>query len=366
MSGEAIADLSAGPVCPVPKIEHDTVQLAHGGGGRLTQILIEGLFLDAFRNPALEALHDGAVLSLDGAFRDDTPAGAARLAFSTDSFVIRPLFFPGGNIGSLAVHGTVNDLAMCGARPLALSAAYIVEEGFPMDDLRRIVAAMQAAAQEAGVSIVTGDTKVVDRGKGDGVYVNTAGVGLVPAGVEISPTRARPGDKILVSGALAVHGIAIMSVREGLEFETVLETDSAALNGLVADVLAAAGDAVHVLRDPTRGGVASALNEIAASARLGVRIREAALPVWEDVRGACEILGFDPLYVANEGKCVVVVAPEGAPAALAAMRAHPLGREAVEIGEVVAGPAGRVVMESRIGGERVVDMLSGEQLPRIC
>lgn len=350
-------DLSAGPACPVPKIEHDTVQMAHGGGGRLSQILIEGLFLDAFRNPLLEALHDGAVLPTNG---------AGGLAFTTDSFVVRPLFFPGGDIGSLAVHGTVNDLAMCGAQPLALSAAYIVEEGFPMDDLRRVVASMQRAARDAGVSIVTGDTKVVDRGKGDGVYLNTAGVGWVPAGVEVGPRRARPGDRVLVSGALAVHGVAVMSVRQGLEFETVIESDSAALNGLVADVLAAGGGDVHVLRDPTRGGVASALNEIAAGAGVGVRLQETAIPLWEDVRGACEILGLDPLYVANEGKCLAIVAPESAEAVLEAMRAHPLGREAADIGEVLEAPAGRVLLRSRIGGERIVDMLSGEQLPRIC
>jgi hydrogenase expression/formation protein HypE len=260
----------------------------------------------------------------------------------------------------------VNDLAMCGARPLALSSAWIVEEGFPMADLRRLVDSMRRAAEAAGVPIVTGDTKVVDRGKGDGVYVNTAGVGLVPAGVEVSPRRARPGDVVLVSGELAVHGIAIMSVREGLEFETVLESDSAALDGLVAEVMAAAGAALHVLRDPTRGGVASALNEIAAQARVGFRLREAALPIAEEVRGACEILGFDPLYVANEGKCLAIVAPEAAAAALAAMRRHPLGADAAAIGEVVAAHPGRVVLESRVGGERVVDMLSGEQLPRIC
>jgi hydrogenase expression/formation protein HypE len=357
------AGLAGGAQCPLPTSLPETVQMAHGGGGRLSQALTEGVFLAAFRNPALELLHDGAVLGLNGA---GGAAGGARLAFSTDSYVIRPLFFPGGDIGSLAVHGTVNDLAMCGARPLALSSAWIVEEGFPMADLRRLVDSMRRAAEAAGVPIVTGDTKVVDRGKGDGVYVNTAGVGLVPAGVEVSPRRARPGDVVLVSGELAVHGIAIMSVREGLEFETVLESDSAALDGLVAEVMAAAGAALHVLRDPTRGGVASALNEIAAQARVGFRLREAALPIAEEVRGACEILGFDPLYVANEGKCLAIVAPEAAAAALAAMRRHPLGADAAAIGEVVAGHPGRVILESRIGGERVVDMLSGEQLPRIC
>ena len=338
--------------------------MAHGGGGRMSQLLVEGLFLEAFRNPALELLHDGAVLPFGAAGEAD--AAAPRLAFSTDSYVIRPLFFPGGDIGSLAVHGTVNDLAMCGARPLALSSAWIVEEGFPMADLRRLVDSMRRAAAAAGVPIVTGDTKVVDRGKGDGVYVNTAGVGLVPAAVQVSPRRARPGDRVLVSGSLAVHGIAIMSVREGLQFDTVLESDSAALHGLAADLLAAAGPAVHVLRDPTRGGVASALNEIAAQARVGFRLDETALPIAEEVRGACEILGFDPLYVANEGKFLAIVAADAADAALAALRRHPLGAEAAIIGEVVADHPGRVVLRSRIGGERIVDMMSGEQLPRIC
>jgi len=363
-AAELESGLEAGPQCPLPKLEHETVQMAHGGGGRMSQLLVEGLFLEAFRNPALELLHDGAVLPFGAAAEDD--ATAPRLAFSTDSFVVRPLFFPGGDIGSLAVHGTVNDLAMCGARPLALSSAWIVEEGFPMADLRRLVDSMRRAAAAAGVPIVTGDTKVVDRGKGDGVYVNTAGVGLVPAAVQVSPRRARPGDRVLVSGSLAVHGIAIMSVREGLQFDTVLESDSAALHGLAADLLAAAGPAVHVLRDPTRGGVASALNEIAAQARVGFRLDEAALPIAEEVRGACEILGFDPLYVANEGKFLAVVAADAADTALAALRRHPLGAEAAIIGEVVADHPGRVVLRSRIGGERIVDMMSGEQLPRIC
>jgi len=342
--------------CPAPIARHTTVQLAHGGGGRLSQRLVEELFLPAFANPALSALHDGALLEVAG----------ARLAFSTDSYVVRPLFFPGGDIGSLAVHGTVNDLSMCGARPLALSAGFILEEGLPLAELERIVASMQAAAAAADVAIVTGDTKVVDRGKGDGVYVNTAGIGLVPAGIEIDPRRAAPGDVVLVSGTLADHGIAVLSVREGLRFETALTSDSAPLHGLVAAVLAAAGAAVHVLRDPTRGGVASALNEIAAAAGVGVELDEASLPVREAVRGACELLGFDPLYVANEGKCLALVAPAAAERALAAMRAHPCGRDAAVIGQVVAGPPGRVVLRSRIGAVRVVDMLSGEQLPRIC
>jgi hydrogenase expression/formation protein HypE len=342
--------------CPIPISDYPTVTLAHGGGGRLTQMLIERMLLPAFANPQLASLHDGALLEING----------ARLAFSTDSFVISPLFFPGGDIGSLAVHGTVNDLAMCGAQPLALSAGFVLEEGLPMQDLWRIVQSMQAAAQAVGVSIVTGDTKVVDRGKGDGIYINTSGIGLIPPGVQIDPQRARPGDLVLLSGAIAVHGIAIMSVREGLAFETELRSDSAPLNRMVAAMLAAGGDAIHVLRDPTRGGVASALNEIAKSAGVGVRLHEARIPVPDAVRGACEILGLDPLYVANEGKCLAIVAPEAAERVLAAMQADPLGREAVVIGEVVAEHAGRVTLRSRIGGTRVVDMLSGEQLPRIC
>ena len=355
MSALKADDITAA-TCPIPLTEYPQVLLAHGGGGRLSQMLLERLFAPAFANPALEQRHDGAVIA----------AGAERLAITTDAFVISPLFFPGGDIGSLAVHGTVNDLAMCGATPLGLAAAFVLEEGLPMEQLWRIVQSMRDAAAAAGVSIVTGDTKVVDRGKGDGVFITTTGIGRVPAGVNISPARARPGDHVLLSGAIAQHGIAILSLREGLEFETTVASDSAALNGLVAAVLAAAGDAVHVLRDPTRGGVSSALNEIAQAAGTGVHLEEAAIPIAEQVRGACEILGLDPLYVANEGKCIAIVAPERADAALAAMRAHRLGRDAARIGEVVADHPGRVFMRSRIGGRRVVDMLSGEQLPRIC
>lgn len=345
-----------GLACPLPLAEYPTVQMAHGGGGRMSQKLIEGLFLPAFDNPLLETLHDGALLEMRG----------GKLAFSTDSFVIRPLFFPGGNIGSLAVHGTVNDVAMCGAKPLAISCAYILEEGFPMEDLWKIVQAMQSAAKAAGVAIVTGDTKVVDRGKGDGVYINTSGLGIVPDGIDISPLKAKPGDAVVLSGEIAVHGIAIMSVREGLEFETTLESDSAALNGLVATVLDEVGEKVHVLRDPTRGGVASALNEIAAQAGVGIRLDEAAIPIAEEVRGGCEILGLDPLYVANEGKCLAIVERDAAEAVVAAMRECPEGTEAAIVGEVVEEHTGQVVLRSRIGGERIVDMLSGEQLPRIC
>ena len=353
---ETRGDLANGPVCPLPIADYPTVQMAHGGGGRMTQQLIDKLFVPSFANPMLSALHDGAVFSV----------GGARLAFSTDSYVVRPLFFPGGDIGSLAVHGTVNDLAMCGARPLALSCALILEEGLSMETLARIVASMRDAAAAVGVPIATGDTKVVDRGKGDGVYVNTAGIGLVSPGVEIDPRRARPGDVVLVSGRIAEHGIAIMSVREGLDFESPIESDSAPLHDLVGTLLDRLGEQVHVLRDPTRGGVASALNEIATAAGVGVKLEEAALPVPPAVRGACEILGLDPLYVANEGKAIAVVAREAADEALALWREHPLGRHAARIGEVVDGPAGLVTLRSSIGGTRIVDLLSGEQLPRIC
>jgi len=350
--------------CPIPISDYPTVLMAHGGGGSLSQMLIERMFLQAFDNPTLEMMHDGAVLNLPPAGGGDR--GGAKLAFSTDSFVISPLFFPGGDIGSLAVHGTVNDIAMCGARPLGLSVGLILEEGLPMDDLWRVVQSMQDAAQKAGVSILTGDTKVVDRGKGDGVFINTTGIGLIPDGIHVSPLRAQPGDVVLVNGNIADHGIAIMSVREGLEFETAIESDSASLNELVDNVLEVGGEHVHVLRDPTRGGVASALNEIAQKAGVGIRLVEKDIPIQDQVRGACEILGFDPLYVANEGKCVAIVAAEVADEVLATMRSHPLGENAAIIGEVVEDHPRRVFLRSRIGGLRVVDMLSGEQLPRIC
>ncbi len=342
--------------CPVPVADYPNILMAHGGGGRLTQMLIEGMFLKAFGNPALEVLHDGALLDVE----------RGRLAFSTDSFVVKPLFFPGGDIGSLSVHGTVNDLAMCGARPIALSVGLILEEGLPMEDLWRVVQSMQQAAGAVGVPIVTGDTKVVDRGKGDGVFINTSGIGVIPPGVDITPRRARPGDRILINGPIAVHGVAIMSVREGLDFQTELRSDSAPLHDLVALVLRAAGDGVHVLRDPTRGGVASALNEIARSARVGMVLDESKIPVDEEVRGACEILGLDPLYVANEGKCLMIVARDSADAVLRSMLAHPLGGRAEIIGEVVEAHPGTVTLRSRVGGTRVVDLLTGEQLPRIC
>jgi hydrogenase expression/formation protein HypE len=350
-----MADLSAGPVCPIPISDYPNVLLAHGGGGRLSHQLIERMFVSTFRTPQLDAQHDGAVLDL----------GGVKVAFSTDSYVVHPLFFPGGDIGELAVNGTVNDVAMCGARPLYLSAGLIIEEGLPMEDLWRIARSMQRAAENAGVALVTGDTKVVDRGKGDGVFINTAGVGIVPPGITILPSAARPGDRILLSGFIADHGVAIMSVREGLQFGTSILSDTAPLNGLV-EALLAASPRIHVLRDPTRGGVASALNEIAGQAKVGMLIDEERVPVHDEVRGACEMLGLDPLYVANEGKLLAVVPPGDADAVLAAMRAHPRGIDAVDIGAVTADMPGTVLIRTRVGGTRVLDMMSGEQLPRIC
>jgi len=344
------------PACPLPLEDYPTITMAHGGGGKLTQMLIDGLFMAAFDNPALRRMHDGALLDVDG----------AQMAFSTDSFVIDPIFFPGGDIGSLAVHGTVNDLAMCGARPVALSAGFILEEGLAMEDLWRIVTSMGNAAAEAGVPVVTGDTKVVDRGKCDKLYINTTGLGRILPGARIRPTRARPGDVVLISGPIADHGIAVMSVREGLEFETEIVSDSAALNEMARRLVETGRDKLRVMRDPTRGGVASALNEIAQQAQVGIRLDEDSIPVRDQVRGACEILGLDPLYVANEGKCIAIGAKETAGRLLQAMRSHRHGREAAIIGEVVREHPGRVHMTSSIGGERVVDMLAGDQLPRIC
>jgi hydrogenase expression/formation protein HypE len=348
-------ELPGGVSCPIPLSDYPHVLLAHGGGGKLTHQLIQKMFAPQFSNDLLNPLHDGAVFSLNG----------SRLAFSTDSYVINPIFFPGGTIGDLAVNGTVNDLAMCGARPLYLSAAFIIEEGMEMNDLWRVVVSMQEAARVAGVQLITGDTKVVDRGKGDKIFINTSGLGVIGNGIDIQPGRAKPGDSIILSGPIAIHGIAIMSVREGLEFETEIKSDTAALNGLV-EVILKAGKDIHVLRDPTRGGVASALNEIAETANVGITITEDSIPVTDEVRGACEILGLDPLYVANEGKLLAFVSPEATEKTLAGMRSHPHGRDSVVIGNVVSEHPRLVIMKSQIGGSRVVDMLSGEQLPRIC
>ncbi len=341
--------------CPLPITNYKEIVLAHGGGGKLSRQLIDKVVLPQFRNELLEPLHDGAIFSV----------ADQRLAFTTDSFVVSPIFFPGGDIGSLSIHGTINDLAMCGARPLYLSASFILEEGLPMEDFWRIVQSMHAAADAAGVKLVTGDTKVVDRGKADKIFINTSGVGLVPDGVNIDPTRAQVGDKIIVSGAIAVHGIAIMSVREGLEFETEIASDTAPLSSLVDAMLATKID-IHVLRDPTRGGITSALTEIAQSAKVGMLLDEARIPISEEVKGACEILGLDPLYVANEGKLLALVVAQDVDLVLSAMKSHPLGQQAAVIGEVTSDHPGFVMMKTRIGGIRVVDMLSGEQLPRIC
>ena len=340
--------------CPVPLSDYQEIVLAHGSGGKLSQQLIQSMLLPQFHNKFLDAAHDGAVFSVNG----------TRLAFSTDSFVVNPIFFPGGDIGKLAIHGTVNDLAMCGARPLYLSTGFILEEGLPMQEFWAIVRSMRAAAAAAGVDLVTGDTKVVDRGKADKIFINTSGIGVVPNGVNICPERARSGDKVIVSGEIAVHGIAIMSVREGLEFETEIASDTAPLYDLVNVILGVAD--IHVLRDPTRGGITSALTEIAQSARVGILLDEARIPISEEVKGACEILGLDPLYVANEGKLLAIVACDGAGPVLSAMRARPLGRNAAIIGTVTDEHPGLVFMKTRIGGTRIVDMLSGEQLPRIC
>jgi hydrogenase expression/formation protein HypE len=342
-------------VCPAPIAVQDTVLLGHGSGGKLSAALLQQIFLPAFHNPLLSRLEDQAVLDVE----------RGRLAFTTDSFVVKPLFFPGGDIGSLAVHGTVNDLAMGGAQPLALSAAFILEEGFPMADLRRVVDSMARAAENVGVPIVTGDTKVVERGCGDGVFINTTGLGMVAAGVDLSAANARADDVVILSGSLGDHGITILTRRQGLELEGVIESDSAPLHTLVAAILAAAGD-VRVMRDPTRGGLASTLNEIAVQSHAGIAIRETALPIHDGVRGACEVLGLDPLYVANEGKLVAIVPAASAEAVLAAMRRHPLGAEAAIIGEVVARHSGLVTMHTPFGTTRIVDMLPGDQLPRIC
>ncbi|MBD9358074.1 hydrogenase expression/formation protein HypE [Methylomonas albis] len=332
------------------------VDLTHGGGGRAMAQLIAELFVKHFDNDLLRRQNDQALF--------DVPAG--RLAISTDGHVISPLFFPGGDIGSLAVHGTVNDVAMSGAKPLYLSAGFILEEGLPLADLERIVISMAAAAKVAGTPIVTGDTKVVERGKGDGVFITTTGVGIVPDGVNISSDRAEPGCAILLSGSIGDHGVAIMASRENLQFETSIISDSAALHGLVADMVAAAPAAIRCLRDPTRGGLATALNELAGQSGVGMVIDEAAIPVKAQVKAACEILGLDPLYVANEGKLVCICDAAAAETLLAAMRKHPLGRDAAIIGQVIADPHHFVQMTTAFGGRRIVDWPVGEQLPRIC
>jgi len=341
--------------CPIPIQRHPRVLMAHGGGGELSRQLVEAMFLPSFANPALEQRHDGALLDLTG----------SRIALTTDSYVVRPLFFPGGDIGRLAVNGTVNDLAMCGARPLYLSVGLILEEGLEMETLWRVTRSLAEAAEEAGVQLVTGDTKVVDHGKGDGIFINTAGVGVREHDRAIGPRSVRPGDQLLLSGDLGRHGIAILAAREGLEFETAVESDCASLAPLVLQLLSE-GVEVHCLRDLTRGGLASALVEVAAAAGLSTAIREDAIPVLEEVQGACEMLGFDPMYVANEGRFVAFVPERDAVRALEIMRGHPLGAEAARIGAVEDDSRGLVRMITRLGTARIVEMLSGEQLPRIC
>jgi hydrogenase expression/formation protein HypE len=339
-------------------LRDERITLSHGSGGKATHNLIEGVFAPAFSNPFLDPMDDAAILGLNGT--------GQHMAFTTDTYVVSPLFFPGGDIGRLAVHGTINDLAMAGAHPLYLSAGFILEEGFPISELRRIVSSMATAAAEAGVSIVTGDTKVVQRGKADGLFINTAGVGVIRASWPLGQTQLQPGDKVLISGSIGDHGIAIMLAREALEIETDIQSDTAPLHTLVAALLEAADDAVHCLKDPTRGGVATSLNEMAIGSEVSIGLDEHAIPVHAGVRGACEILGLDPLTIANEGKLLAIVAPEKAELALEALRAHPLGREAVIIGTVQAEPPGMVFLRTDIGGMRVLDMLVGDPLPRIC
>ncbi|MFV5993728.1 hydrogenase expression/formation protein HypE [Streptomyces sp. NPDC056231] len=353
--GEApVLDLTAW-TCPAPLRDQPRVVMGHGGGGALSAELVQHVFAPAYGGGVLAQLADSAVVSL----------GGARLAFSTDSYVVRPLFFPGGSIGDLAVNGTVNDLAMSGARAAYLSCGFILEEGVELSVVARVADALGAAARTAGVEVVTGDTKVVDAGHGDGIFINTAGIGLVPAGVDLCPQRVVPGDVVIASGAIGAHGVAIMSVREGLEFGVEIESDCAALGGLVETMLAVTPD-LHVLRDPTRGGLAAALNEIAVASGTGVVVQERNVPVPPAVANACAVLGLDPMYVANEGKLVAFVPREHAEAVLEAMRAHPLGAEATVIGEAVEAHPGMVVARTGLGGTRVVDLPIGEQLPRIC
>jgi hydrogenase expression/formation protein HypE len=342
--------------CPLPLADYPTIVMGHGGGGKLGNELVEHLFLPAFRNPELENLGDAAILDL----------GGCKLAMSTDSYVVQPLFFPGGSIGELAVNGTVNDLAVSGAEPKFLSASFILEEGFPLAQLAAIIDAMARAAAAAGVKIVTGDTKVVERGHGDGCYINTAGVGLLRPGITVGPDHARAGDAILISGTIGDHGMAIMSVREGLEFESQIRSDCAALNGMIAEVLAAEGASVHAMRDPTRGGLASTLNEIATASGVGIEIDEPSLRVRPEVQSACELLGLDPVYVANEGKAVFFVAPQAAETILKILRTHPLGTDAARIGRVTAEHPRMLIARTGMGANRVIPQQIGEQLPRIC
>lgn len=350
----------SGWTCPLPLKNYPTIVMGHGSGGKMMNDLIKHMFLPLFDNPLLSQMGDSAVL--------DLPANGSKptqLAFSTDSFVVSPLIFPGGDIGELAVNGTINDLAMSGARPVFLSAGFILEEGLSLELLGQLATSLANACQAAGVELVTGDTKVVNKGHGDGLYINTTGIGLIPSGVNIAPNRAEPGDVVLVNGTLGDHGMAIMSVREGLEFETQIKSDTAPLNSLVEDMLSITKD-IHCLRDATRGGLAAALNELAGSSKVGIGFQEDAVPVRPAVQAACEMLGLDPLYIANEGKLVAIVPEDVVDDILTAMRSHPLGRDACKIGEIVSDHPGLVVAKTRIGGTRVVDLPAGELLPRIC
>ena len=336
-------------------MKFDKVLLDHGSGGKISHSLVTDILLPIFDNPILAELHDGAIFELNG----------TRMAFTTDSYTVDPIFFPGGHIGDLAINGTVNDIAMCGGTPLYLSVGMIIEEAFPMADLEKILVGMAAAARKAGVTVVTGDTKVVPKGAADKIFINTSGIGLIPDGVDVGSTKARVGDGIIVSGTIADHGVTILTQREGLTFESTLTSDSAPLNHMVTKMLTLKGS-VHVLRDPTRGGVGTALNEIAQKSQVGIKILEERIPLKKEVGGICELLGFDPLYLANEGKLLAFVAPDDTERMLEIIRRNEYGRDAAIIGEVVADHPGRVYMETRIGGTRIVDMLVGEQLPRIC
>jgi len=336
-------------------MKFDKILLDHGSGGKISHRLTTDMLLPVFDNPILSELNDGAVFELNG----------MRMAFSTDSYTVDPIFFPGGNIGDLAIYGTVNDIAMCGANPLYLSAGLIIEEGFAVADLEKIIKEMGAAARLAGVTVVTGDTKVVPKGAVDGIFINTSGIGLIPKNVKVASHNARAGDRIILSGTIADHGITVLTRREGLSFESGLKSDTAPLNHMVKEMFAVSNN-IHVLRDPTRGGVGTALNEIAEKSGVGIKIYEDKIPMKREVVGACELLGFDPLYLANEGKLLAFTSAEDTDAVLAAITANPYGKDAAVIGEVIADHAGKVFMETRIGGQRIVDMLAGEQLPRIC
>ena len=355
MSRAEPLDLAAS-ACPVPASQYDRIVMGHGSGGRLSADLLAGVFLPAFGNPTLSSLEDQATVPI---------ADGHRIAVTTDGFVVHPIFFPGGDIGRLAVNGTINDLAVGGARPLVLAAAFILEEGFALDSLRRVVDSMRRACAEAAVTIVTGDTKVVERGKGDSIFITTTGIGLAPVDREFSVASARPGDRVLVSGTLGDHGLAILSVREGLSFETTLESDCAPLTGLVRAMLSASSS-IRCMRDPTRGGLASALNEIAAASKVGMTLVADAIPHRVDVRSACELLGLDPLYAASEGRLVAIVSKADTARVLAAMKSHPLGAQAADIGEITADHPGHVTLRSSLRTERILPMLAGEQLPRIC